>query len=239
MRKLRGQEILAFCMLVFGFFLSVQIKSFNPNFTFVTLRSIKELENEIKAKKIDLENTNELILQKRAEVEKYKLEIEKTGSVDNLIEKEKKNLKVISGLQDIQGPGIVVELKDSDKDLEEWQSANNLLVHDIDVLNVINDLKIAGAEAISINGERLISTSEIKCAGATITVNDTTYGQPFVIKAIGDKKLLDASIKSPLAMTYILKEVRGIDVKTSTSDKIQILGYKYPIKFKYIKEVIR
>ena len=56
------------------------------------------------------------------------------------------------------------------------------------MLRIVNELRAAGAEAISINDQRLIGTSEIRCSGPTITVNGKIFAPPFIIKAIGDTK---------------------------------------------------
>ncbi len=80
--------------------------------------------------------------------------------------------------------------------------------------------------SIAINGERLLPLSKIKCSGATITVNDTTYGQPFIIEAIGDKETLAASVISPESYANLLKEGYGIYIKVEAKDYITINSYK-------------
>ena len=110
--------------------------------------------------------------------------------------------------------------------LKENQNPNELIVHDIDILRIVNDLKKAGAIAISINGERLLTLSKIKCSGSTIKVNDTTYGQPFIIKAIGDLNTLKASVISPQSYTNILQEVYGIYIKVEEENDIIINSFK-------------
>lgn len=91
----------------------------------------------------------------------------------------------------------------------------------------INDLRKSGAEAISINGERVLPLSEIKCSGATITINSTMYGQPFIIKAIGNGDSLMASILSPQSYVNLLRESYGIFVEAKEDDKVVINSIKY------------
>ena len=95
-----------------------------------------------------------------------KLEIERQNSTQNNEELEKKEEEIkqgnkMIGLTEVTGPGVIVTLSDSKKDSNSALNPNSLLVHDADVLSVINELKNAGAEAIAINEQRLIPTSSI------------------------------------------------------------------------------
>ena len=86
-------------------------------------------------------------------------------------------------------------MKIAKKIISNSDNTNLYIIHDEDILKVINELRAAGAEAISLNDQRLISTSEIRCAGPTISVNNTRVAAPFVIKAIGNAKSMEDAIK--------------------------------------------
>ena len=142
----------------------------------------------------------------RAEVLKYKekydnkykelekaeeeLEKERENSTQNNTELEKKEDEIkkgnkMIGMTEVVGPGVIVTLSDSKKDANTSLNPSDLVVHDADVLSVINELKNAGAEAISINEQRIIPTSGIVCGGNIIEINGEKVGAPFIIKAIG------------------------------------------------------
>ena len=65
------------------------------------------------------------------------------------------------------------------------------IIHDEDLLRVLNELCAAGAEAISINDQRIVATTEVRCAGPTVSVNNVRSAPPYVIKAIGNPKKFD------------------------------------------------
>ncbi|WP_305305749.1 DUF881 domain-containing protein [Romboutsia ilealis] len=142
------------------------------------------------------------------------------------MEYELSYLKDITGESKVKGEGIIITIKDSENELKENQNPNELIVHDIDILRIVNDLKKAGATAISINEERILTLSKIKCSGATIKVNDTTYGQPFIIKAIGNLETLKASVLSPESYASILQEIYGIYIKVDEENDIIINSFK-------------
>ena len=128
---------------------------------------------------------------------------------DILLEDLKYNM-TISGRTTLEGPGIQIVMYDNMDTVIEGFDLNDYIIHDVDILNVINDLKIAGAEAISINDQRVISASEIKCGGPIIRINDRSIATPFVIKAIGDPKLLMASVNAPGTYGDTLRSVFAI-----------------------------
>ncbi len=234
-KKIKQKSIIMLTFLL-GIILSIHMKSLNPSNTFVSLKSVKEMENQITLERIELENINKLITARKHDIASYELELKENGSINSVMENELKDLRITTGFESIKGSGIIVKLSDSERELEDVENVDYLLVHDSDVLKIVNDLKIAGAEAIAINGERVISLSEMKCAGPTITINGSTYGQPFVIMAMGNQKNLEAAIKAPYAYANLRKLMDGINIDVSLEDEMVIPKYNRKINFKYIKE---
>lgn len=209
-----------------GISVSLYIKSFDSSATYITLEEKKGIESKIDTLKQEIINLNKIKSQYEDKLQKYKVAKKDEDSINNIMTNEIKNLKILSGESDITGEGVVVTINDSKRELKEGENPNDLLVHDIDILRIINDLKRADAKAISINGERLIPLSEIKCSGSTITVNKKTYGQPFIITAIGNKDMLLASIASPESYASLLKEGYEIDIQVNQKSSITIKSYK-------------
>ena len=108
--------------------------------------------------------------------------------------------KLLAGIVAVQGSGIIVTLSDSkqlDKGEKDPDTIENFLVHDNDIKAVVNELFAAGAEAISINNQRLIASSSIRCVGPAIMVNSVPVSHPFVIKAIGKPNELASALSLP------------------------------------------
>lgn len=188
----------------------------------------------------------------RAEVLKYKerydnkykelekaekeLERERQNATENNSDLEQKEEEIkqgnkMIGMTEVTGPGVIVTLSDSKKDVNTALNISDLLVHDADILSVINELKNAGAEAISINDQRLVSTSSIACGGNIIQINEEKIGAPFIIKAIGLPEQL-AALSRPGGYLEILKKATvGVDLKKSNNITIPkytgVFTYKY------------
>ena len=188
----------------------------------------------------------------RAEVLKYKekydnrykelekaekeLEKERQSSTENNTELEQKEEEIkqgnkMIGLTEVTGPGVIITLDDSKKASSTAVNISDLLIHDADVLSVINELKNAGAEAISINDQRLVPTSSITCGGNIIEINGEKTGAPFVIKAIGLPELL-SGLSRPGGYLEILKDA-SIEADLKTSNSITIPKYTGVITYKY------
>ena len=179
---------------------------------------------------------------KYKELEKAENELEKerensTKNDGDLKQKEEEitNGNKIIGLSEVTGSGVIVTLTDSKKDISSSLNPSELVVHDLDVLSVINELKNAGAEAISINDQRIVSNTVIECIGAVIKINGQRVGAPFTIKAIGMPELL----KNTYRNGGYLKVLEGdrIQVDFKTSDNITIPKYTGTYKFEYAQTI--
>ena len=133
------------------------------------------------------------------------------------------------------GPGVEIVLDDGVRELHPWEHPNDLLVHDLDLLYVINDLKEAGAEIISVNGQRIVDTSSITCSGYTVRINDRFYGKPFRINAIGDGSRMSAALIGPGGYGTLLKEY--VIFKIAISDDIKIPAYNGDRTYKYMSTI--
>lgn len=96
-------------------------------------------------------------------------------------------IQQVAGLTAVSGNGVRVVLSDNTKPSFPGEPAQYQLVHDQYVLHIVGLLAGAGATAISINGQRFVSTSAIFCAGPTIRVNGVVEGSPFVVSAVGNE----------------------------------------------------
>lgn len=227
MYKIVKQKMVILGAFMLGILISIYIKSLDENNVYITLEEKKIIENKIETTKKEIGKLNKSKFHYEKKLESYNDIIkDENKPIKELMKIELKNLKEASGFSKMIGDGVVITIKDSDQELNDGENPNDLIVHDIDILRLINDLKKSGADALSINGERVLSSSKIKCSGATITVNETTYGQPFIIEAIGEKDMLMASVISPQSYATLLKDGYGIYIKVEEKHEITINSYK-------------
>ncbi|MDF2865595.1 MAG: hypothetical protein K0R72_404 [Clostridia bacterium] len=162
-------------------------------------------------------------------VEEYKSNSATNSQLISSMTDELKRLSISSGTVNVKGEGIVIVLTDGTKVLEP-DLRQDSLVHDSDLLTVVNELKAAGAEAISINGQRVIATSAIRCAGPIIQVNYQRVAAPFTVKAIGNAQYLESAINIKNGVADLLREI-GIGVKITREKDIKIQKFDGALNF--------
>ena len=110
------------------------------------------------------------------------------------------------------------------------------IIHDSDILSVVNELRSSGAEAISLNGERLLATSEIRCTGPVLTVNGRRYAAPFVVMAIGDGATMYQALTMRNGVVDILSQWK-IGVTVTPSPQLTIPKYQGAVEYHYAAPV--
>ena len=196
-------------------------------------KAVKEAE-EIKE---ETPETEEVLQENEAEAGTETSDAEEQTDAAEETEKEeqiKQGNKMI-GLTEVTGPGVIVTLSDSKKDANSVLNPSTLLVHDVDILGVVNELKNAGAEAISINDQRIVPTTSISCGGNIIDINGEKVGTPFVIKAIGLPEQL-AGLSRPGGYLEIFKGA-SVGVELKKSNNITISKYTGVINYQYAQTV--
>jgi len=194
-------------------------------------RSAKE-QSEETSRLIDqyteeLEELEAKVAETKAEVDlienRYNTALSQLKETDreffNLYDRYSRSLvqtRKLAGLTSVSGAGIVIRLDDSG-------IVEGSLVHDSYLTETVNVLKAAGAQAISINGERIVATSEMLCLGPSIRVNGSRLFAPYCIYAIGDADaLLKAYQESRVYATIV---AQGLIYDVSKSDNLVITGY--------------
>jgi uncharacterized protein YlxW (UPF0749 family) len=128
------------------------------------------------------------------------------------IVEEAEMLSAAAGVAGARGPGVVVELADSPRAPSTQGEAADLRIQDVDLQLVVNTLWQAGAEAVAVNGRRVVSTTAIRQAGGTILVNYRAVTSPYRLVAIGDADVLhERMTRSEVAERFgVWTEIYGL-----------------------------
>lgn len=140
------------------------------------------------------------------------------------------------GLVALRGPGVVVSLDDSDATaLPPDADINPYIVHEYDLRDVVNLLWLAGAEAVAVNDERIVTSTSIYCVGSTIMVNDTRLSPPYLVRAIGDPAALYAVAMDPTYLGDLRRRVQrhGLKLTIDWRQEVTLPAYKGSFAFEY------
>ena len=163
-------------------------------------------------------------------LEEYKEEYKSDEETERLLEEELNGLKVMLGETAVQGQGIIITINEAK--IEDDR------INYEDLLYIINELKSAGAEAISINEQRIINRTDIvdiniDSSNAYIEVNGKRVLAPYTIKAIGNQTYLESALLGSGGYVDELKKW-GFEIEIQRSDKVQISAYTNELSTKYI-----
>ena len=138
-------------------------------------------------------------------------------------------LRTAAGLTAVYGPGVTVTLWDAPRNVREQSGVDvaQLLVHQQDIEAVMNALWRGGAEAMSVQDQRIIGTTGVKCVGNSVIVDGVPYSPPYVIKAIGNPILLQQALDSSeyLALYRSTAQLYQLGWKVEVSDQLDLPGY--------------
>lgn len=189
----------------------------------------EELRGELASWKEKYQEAEQQYKEVQDKIEEYKEKKESNIETAELIQEELKQSRMLIGKTDVEGEGIEITIKEAENiDFSSIKAS--------DLISIVNSLKAAGAEAISINEQRIVNMSDIVDINDTfIKVNGQRILAPYVIKAIGNKSYLESALLGLGGYAEQLKNI-GHEVKIIKLDKVLIKKYDSEINYKYIKD---
>ena len=239
MNKNKVALVLGIVCLVLTIAIVVQIKTIKGTSTDVSEDfSQSNLKDEVLKWKEKYDNITKNLDNAEKQLTKIRTDLSKNDSTTSSKEEEITKNNILLGLTDVEGKGIEITVKDDPNATSQTISALDDLsyhiVHDGDLRRIVNELKNAGAEAISINDQRIVTNSTITCIGNVIRINDEKVSSPFVIKAIGFPERMDSALNRAGGYLDWLGDF-GISVSTKKLDNVKISEYNGVITSKYMK----
>ena len=219
--------IACFCLTLVMF---MQFKIVNQtDITSIENMREDELREEFANWKTKYDEINQKYDETKTKLNEYKNNALTNNETEELMQKELEQINLALGKTDVEGPGIEIILRDKEKEK----------ITAYDLLLIVNSLKLAGAEAISINNERIINMSDIvniELSGDTsiVKVNGQRILSPYVVKAIGNAKYLESSLLGNGGEVDKMKKEEK-DISINQLNKTKIEKYKEEIKTKYMQ----
>ncbi|KGF07875.1 hypothetical protein HMPREF1634_02905 [Tissierellia bacterium S7-1-4] len=204
---------------VLGILISMSIREKTEIMSPMSIEKIENYNRELNVVENQINVDKEIISHIKSSIEEksspaYQDELKRS------LQNELKELKILSGEYDIKGEGIVIMIDDSKN--EDYKNTNLGIIHDIDIMIILNELKAAGVDAISINDVRVMGDSEIKCMGPTVKVDGHSKATPFIIKAVGDMEMIYNIMSDKNSYINLLETTYYMDVKVKKNKNIII-----------------
>lgn len=185
-------------------------------------------ETELKSEIASWKTKYEEVLKKKEDtnlkIEEYRENITNNQRASELLTNDLNQLTGLIGLREVTGSGVIITLEDNEY----------VRITPTDILELINELKLSGAEAISINDERIVYNSYVVSPNGTfIQVDGVKLVSPYVVKAIGNPTYLESGLSKKQYGYIDSKKAEGISVKLERKDNITINKYSRDLEFKY------
>ena len=224
-RKLILSIIIGIMCFIIVYLMCIQFRTIN-NIDVDEIENMREdeLRTALAEWKSEYQETTEEIETTKEKIQEYKDKIASDEETGELLEADLKNAKMLAGLTDVEGPGVIITITDN---IEQQ-------VTSVDLLDLINELNSAGAEAISINNQRVIAMTDIFDIENFVVVKEQRIASPYTIKAIGDITYLQSALS--IKNGYIDKyKTNGYTISIVTNENTVINKYNGELNLEYAK----
>lgn len=238
-RMKRAQIAIGFISLISVYLITCQLRSvdINNNIESPEKLRVDELQTSLVAEKEKNADLLSQLVELQRNLELYRTDAANVSAVNTVMKQELDNAQNLAGTTELTGKGVVVTVSDSTLPTNDMGgNIEQYIIHDGDLRMVITELAGAGAEAISVNGQRIVATTAVRCVGNTIMVNDVKIATPFVIKAIGDPSTLEAALMIKGGVSDYLKSW-SINLSVEQQDNVDIPRFAGVVNFKYAQPV--
>lgn len=196
-----------------------------------------ELREELASWKTKYQDVSKQLSETNSKIKEYTQNNKDSIKSRNLLEQELSQARTNLGLTDVVGEGIIVTLTDNNSIPSDELEIYDRRISVYDLLQLFNELKLAGAEAIEINGVRITNKSDIALiADSFIKIDNNRLNSPYIVKAIGNPTTLEGSLKQKKS-GYLEKIIEAYDklATVETSKQIEISGYNGEWNLRYIE----
>ncbi|AOY77425.1 DUF881 domain-containing protein [Clostridium formicaceticum] len=235
----KGKIAIALLCGILGLTISIQFNTVKsgPGGGFLSTQKAQQLAMELRNLRTEKERLNEELTNLEKRLKEYEIsEADENLMIKNL-KRDLERYQLLAGYKEGEGPGVVVTVDDPPNDYF-LEGEGSFIMYNYDVLlEVINQLNAAGAEAIAVNDQRYIANTEIHYTSNTVLINSVPTRPPFVIKAIGNPETLEAALNMRYGVVWGMRQVYNLQVNVRKENVVQVPRYSKVIQFDYAKPV--
>jgi uncharacterized protein YlxW (UPF0749 family) len=220
------QVTLGAALAALGFLVAAQVASEGPRIRYTSQERTPLVETAL-----DLQDEQtalkKQVLDLRAEIQALEATGQGGAATTQDLNNQLQDARIAAGLTNMEGPGLVIQLSDSTVAIPPDANSRDYLVSGQDVLSVVEELWLAGAEGVAVNGERVTVATAIVDIGGSLLVNSAYLAPPYQVSAIGPGDMFDKLTHSPGFVDFIRarSEAFGIGVGYATPDSVKLPAY--------------
>jgi uncharacterized protein YlxW (UPF0749 family) len=230
------QITLGLALLALGFLIAAQLRTEAPRVRYASNERVALVETAT-----ELQGRQDMLKQRLLDLRKEIQNLESQGQGSAALLKDLggrlRDARVAAGLTALQGPGLVLQLRDSAKSVPAGENPTDYLVSARDLRSVVEELWLAGAEAVAVNGERVTAAGAIIDIGGSVLLNSAYLSPPYQISAIGPPDLFDQVNGSVGFRDFVRARVEafGLQVGFAELKDVTIPAYAGTINLRYAR----
>ncbi|MER3418323.1 MAG: hypothetical protein C4343_04310 [Chloroflexota bacterium] len=230
------QVTLAAALLVLGFLVAAQLRSEGPRVRYTSQERAPLIETVLSLQR-DQDALKARILQLNEQIRDLQRRGEGSAALVAELNREIEAARLAAGLVAVQGPGLVLQLTDASGPLPPGANPADVLVHSDDIRTLVEELWLAGAEAIAVNGERVTVSTAILDIGGSVLVNSAYLAPPYQIAAIGPPGLYRRLTASPSFVAFVVNRVDafGLGLSFAEPERVLIPAYAGTVTLRYAR----
>lgn len=228
------QVTLGLALLGLGFLIAAQLRSEGPR-----IRYTSQERTPLVGTALDLQAEQDAlkrqILQVRGDIGNLEATGQGGAAVTSDLNRQLEQARIAAGLVAMTGPGLVIQLSDSTAPVPADGNERDYLVSGQDVLTVVEELWLAGAEGVAVNGERVTNATAIVDIGGSVLVNSAYIAAPYQLSAIGPADTFDRLTRSPGFVDFVRarSETFGIGVGYTVQDAVDLPAYAGSVNLRH------
>jgi uncharacterized protein YlxW (UPF0749 family) len=235
MKSMRHQTVITVVCVVLGLLLAYQFQSAKSGEGTYQDKRFERISQQLKDQTAQKAELEQYVSDLEKKIQEYEKSAASTGDNAKNIKDELEKVRTFAGLNDAAGPGISITLKPDSTGFDNKEPA---YVEAFQILLIVNELNACGAEAISINGQRIVNVTQIRDVGVGqyIVINDVRQPatESFEIKAIGDSDAIEKWIDITSGVKQALADY-GIVMQVQKSNSVKISKFNKGYDLKYAK----
>jgi uncharacterized protein YlxW (UPF0749 family) len=232
------QVTLGLALLVLGFLIAAQLQSQVPRTSYTsqeraplvqTALGLQSQQDQLKQQLLDL----------RAQIQNEEARSEGSDATVRQLNDALAQVRVAAGLIALHGTGLVIQLEDSVEPVPAGANQSDYRVSAADVRTVVEELWLAGAEAVAVNGERVTGSSAILDIGGSVLVNSAYLAPPYQVAAIGSVDLYPTMSSAPSFVDFIRARAGtfGIRIAFAQPGDVTVPAYAGAVNLRYGRPV--
>ena len=230
------QATLAVALCALGFLVTAQLRSEAPRVRYTTQERSPLVETALglQAQQDQLKNR---ILDLRAQIGALEQRSEGNATLVREVNDQLEVARTAAGLRALEGTGVVLQLQDSANPVAPGHNAGDYLVTARDLRTVVEQLWLAGAEAVAINGERVLGATAILDIGGTVLVNSAYLVPPYQVAAIGPTDLYERLSSRDAFREFVRAraEAFGVRISFAELDTVRVPAYAGIVNLRYAR----